>query len=104
MDELSGLREPRGGVRIERFIATVNEMFLCDEPARPWPINSQPGSRRSKRNQKRLTVETPNKVLVAGGRGRLGRALSAVGGPRVCVVGREVLDITDADTNRASFA
>jgi dTDP-4-dehydrorhamnose reductase len=43
-------------------------------------------------------VKAPNKVLVAGGRGRLGRALGAVGGPRVCVAGRDVLDITDADT------
>jgi len=43
-------------------------------------------------------VKAPNKVLVAGGRGRLGRALGAVAGPRVCVAGRDVLDITDADT------
>jgi dTDP-4-dehydrorhamnose reductase len=43
-------------------------------------------------------MEAPNKVLVAGGQGRLGRALGAVGGPRVVAVGRDVLDITDADT------
>jgi dTDP-4-dehydrorhamnose reductase len=43
-------------------------------------------------------MEAPNKVLVAGGQGRLGRALGAVGGPRVVAVGRNVLDITDADT------
>ena len=36
--------------------------------------------------------------LVGLGRGRLGRALGVVGGPRVCAVGREVLDITDTDT------
>jgi dTDP-4-dehydrorhamnose reductase len=38
-----------------------------------------------------------DQILVTGGRGRLGRALSAMGAPHVHAVGREEVDITNLD-------
>jgi dTDP-4-dehydrorhamnose reductase len=43
-------------------------------------------------------------VLVTGGTGRLGRALSAVDAGNVCALGRAELDITDADAVASALA
>jgi dTDP-4-dehydrorhamnose reductase len=53
----------------------------------------------SERSASRVRIDVVSEqILVTGGRGRLGRALSAVGGaPHVRAVGREEVDITNVD-------